>query len=137
MVLNLFRFKEVQNALQPKKKFGFKGKKSKSTAAPKSEESNEKSKSEDSKVGFDQEDIGFQLRNKYDEDIKVSRDEVNKKDVLLSNLTGCRIQILGNPSTLHMTSIKNCAIECGPVSTSVFIDECTNSEFHLACQQLR
>ncbi|KAF6715223.1 Tubulin-specific chaperone C [Oryzias melastigma] len=39
--------------------------------------------------------------------------------------------------TLHLKHISSCEILCGPVSTSVFVDHCSNSTLAFACQQLR
>jgi len=58
-------------------------------------------------------------------------------DVSLEKLSNCHVFIQGAPSTLHMSSIKNCTILTGPVSTSVFVDGCSNSKLIISCQQLR
>lgn len=64
-------------------------------------------------------------------------DEILRQDVLLSHLTNCKVRLFGSPSTLHLKHIDGCEILCGPVSSSVFIDECKNSTLAFPCQQLR
>ncbi|KAG9267924.1 tubulin-specific chaperone C [Astyanax mexicanus] len=64
-------------------------------------------------------------------------DEIQQRDVLLSHLTNCKVRLFGSPSTLHIKNIQNCQILSGPVSSSVFIDECSGSILGFACQQLR
>ncbi|GAB6021731.1 hypothetical protein CHUAL_004309 [Chamberlinius hualienensis] len=64
-------------------------------------------------------------------------EEVNGKDVEICRLKNCTVYIYGYPSTVHITGLKDCDIFLGPVSTSVFVDECESVKFNLACQQLR
>ncbi|KAK5851098.1 hypothetical protein PBY51_001917 [Eleginops maclovinus] len=68
--------------------------------------------------------------------IKTAED-IHKQDVLLTHLNNCKVRLFGSPSTLHMTHINNCEILCGPVSSSVFVDQCSNSTLAIPCQQLR
>nr|XP_018897184.1 PREDICTED: tubulin-specific chaperone C isoform X1 [Bemisia tabaci]XP_018897185.1 PREDICTED: tubulin-specific chaperone C isoform X1 [Bemisia tabaci]XP_018897186.1 PREDICTED: tubulin-specific chaperone C isoform X1 [Bemisia tabaci] len=60
-----------------------------------------------------------------------------QKDVSLSNLSNCTVRVCGSPSTVHITNIKDSTILIGPVSTSVFLDDCSNCDIAVACQQLR
>uniref|UniRef100_A0A1A8EGY0 Tubulin-specific chaperone C n=1 Tax=Nothobranchius kadleci TaxID=1051664 RepID=A0A1A8EGY0_NOTKA len=64
-------------------------------------------------------------------------EEILNQDVLLTHLTNCKVRLFGSPSTLHLKHIDSCEILCGPVSTSVFVDNCRNSILAVACQQLR
>ncbi|XP_056285904.1 tubulin-specific chaperone C [Pseudoliparis swirei] len=64
-------------------------------------------------------------------------EEIQKRDVLMTHLTNCKVRLYGSPSTLHLKHIDNCEILCGPVSSSVFIDHCRNSTLAVPCQQLR
>ncbi|TWW70776.1 C Tubulin-folding cofactor [Takifugu flavidus] len=64
-------------------------------------------------------------------------EEIQKRDVLLSHLTDCRVRLFGSPSTLHLKHIRGCEVLCGPVSSSVFVDQCSNSTLAFPCQQLR
>lgn len=64
-------------------------------------------------------------------------EEILKQDVLLTHLTNCKVRLYGSPSTLHIKHVSDCEILCGPVSSSVFVDHCTNSTLVFPCQQLR
>ncbi|CAG05493.1 unnamed protein product, partial [Tetraodon nigroviridis] len=66
-----------------------------------------------------------------------SSEEIQKRDVLLSHLSNCRVRLLGSPSTLHLKHIRGCEILCGPVSSSVLVDQCRDSTLAFPCQQLR
>lgn len=77
------------------------------------------------------------LKDKNDEHLKLESDEVNGRDIQLYNLENCQLDVFGNPSTVHIINCKNSKINIGPVSTSIFIDKCTNNVFQLFCQQLR
>lgn len=77
------------------------------------------------------------LIGKVGEKITIDAENVNKNDVLLSDLTKCTVHIYGTPNTLHMVKLTQCTILIGPVTTSVFVDDCNDSELAFACQQLR
>lgn len=64
-------------------------------------------------------------------------EEVWKQDVLLTHLTNCKVRLFGSPSTLHLKHIDGCEILCGPVCSSVFVDQCRNTTLAFPCQQLR
>ncbi|GAA6214503.1 tubulin-specific chaperone C [Lates japonicus] len=64
-------------------------------------------------------------------------EEIQKRDMLLTHLSNCKVRLLGSPSTLHLKHIDSCEILCGPVSSSVFVDHCRNSVLSFPCQQLR
>ncbi|KAL5499642.1 hypothetical protein EMCRGX_G011094 [Ephydatia muelleri] len=64
-------------------------------------------------------------------------DSISGQDVNLSKLTRCSLRLPETPSTLHMSELVGCTILCGPVSSSVFVDSCTDCTIVVACQQLR
>jgi hypothetical protein len=126
-------FRVLQDSLQPKKKFGFRGGKKKKTEK---KESVPKAAS----VAAPSVDLtidGFTLSDRKDEKIVVGRDDVASKDVSFRRLESCVVHVLGSPSTIHATQLKNCTVLCGPVATSVFVEDCVDTTFVLACQQLR
>ncbi|XP_074476283.1 tubulin-specific chaperone C isoform X1 [Sebastes fasciatus] len=88
-----------------------------------------------SKVDAPAEQCGFS--NMDNVSLTKTSEEINKQDVLLTHLTNCKVRLLGSPSTLHMKHIDTCEILCGPVSSSVFVDQCRNSILAVPCQQLR
>ncbi|XP_043917838.1 tubulin-specific chaperone C [Protopterus annectens] len=126
---------EKRDELMPKKKFAFKVRK-KEVSVPK-----EKSVLEcidgpkDKAMAPTMSVCGFS--NVASQNLVKFSDDVNSKDVLLSNLSDCTVKLFGAPSTLHIKNVINSKILCGPVATSVFVDECKDCVFVLACQQLR
>lgn len=130
------QFQEVQEQVKPKKKFGFKKSKQKTaTAAP-------VTAPDISNLSL-MDDPGYSssnscsLSNLTDQTVILTREQVEARDVSLDHLTNCRVEILGPPSTLHMSSLTSCTILSGPVSTSVFVDICSSSTLSISCQQMR
>ncbi|XP_037700753.1 tubulin-specific chaperone C [Choloepus didactylus] len=64
-------------------------------------------------------------------------EELHQRDVLLTELSNCTIKLYGNPNTLRLSNARNCTVFCGPVSTSVFLENCSGCVLTVACQQLR
>ncbi|ERL93786.1 tubulin-specific chaperone C [Dendroctonus ponderosae] len=136
------RAKELENNLLPKKKFGFKNKiklkdEEKSQGVDLVDFSNKPQNGSlsSSKVHDNNIECGF-----YDSANKVLSlcpDQVAKKDVSLEKLSNCTVYLKGFPSTLHLNNLDNCRIFSGPVSTSIFAENCNNSTLVIACQQLR
>lgn len=127
------KFSDLQDALKPKKKFGFKSDKKKLyQKQEKDHQAVVKDLTDHSKSGF-----GFTLENCSNQDIEVDCNDVEGKDVLLNNLSNCKITIKSNPITLHATNLSNCVLKCAPVQTSIYLEHCNNCQLSLACQQLR
>lgn len=84
-----------------------------------------------------QDHIQWTVQNRQHEEIVLSPDETNTKDITVSTLDSCLLQISGYPGSLQLSNLTNCVILCGPVSRSVFADKCTNCKFVFGCQQLR
>ncbi|KAI8820987.1 tubulin binding cofactor C-domain-containing protein [Fimicolochytrium jonesii] len=60
------------------------------------------------------------------------------KDYKLSNLTHCVVSILGTPiAALHATHLQHCLVITGPISGSLFIQDCVGCVFVVACRQFR
>ncbi|KAI5766868.1 unnamed protein product [Gulo gulo] len=64
-------------------------------------------------------------------------EELHQRDVLLTHLSKCTIKLYGNPNTLRLAKARSCTLLCGPVSTSVFLEDCSDCVLAVACQQLR
>jgi len=125
------KFSKLQDVLKPKKKFGFRRDKKKATLQAKKEDTLVKTASEVlTKVEF-----GVTYKDRTDEDICI--EEADGQDVMLSKLKNCRIVMMSNPVTLHMTHLENCTFLGGPVQTSIYMDDCNHCTLSLACQQLR
>ncbi|NXF37407.1 TBCC protein, partial [Nyctibius bracteatus] len=71
------------------------------------------------------------------EELELGPAELLQRDVVLSELRGCRVRLCGNPNTLRVRDCRGCTVLCGPVSTSVLVDGCSDCILVLACQQLR
>lgn len=130
------RAKALENVLLPKKKFSFKNK-VKETEDVKSfkdvrDEADSKPKP---KFGCIINTCGF--FDKKNESLRMSSTEILKKDVVVENLDTCTVVLQGSPSTLHLNYLKNCRVFTGPVSTSIFAENCENCILVIACQQLR
>lgn len=83
------------------------------------------------------EQFQWTVQNRQHEEIVLTPDEANNQDITVSMLESCLLQILGHPSSLQLSHLTNCVILCGPVSRSLFADNCTNCKFIFGCQQLR
>lgn len=70
-------------------------------------------------------------------ELQLAPAELLQRDVVLSHLTSCRVQLRGNPNTLLMRGCRDCRVLCGPVSTSALVEDCSGCLLALACQQLR
>ena len=120
---------KLQDALKPKKKFGFRRDKKKTNEAPK------QVLGKSTKVKQVAAEFGITFKDRIDEHFEI--DNVDGQDVMLSNLKNCRILMKANPVTLHMNRLENCTFLGGPVQTSIYLDECNHCTLSLACQQLR
>ncbi|XP_072265907.1 tubulin-specific chaperone C [Pyxicephalus adspersus] len=69
--------------------------------------------------------------------LSMGAQEIRQKDIQLSQLRDCTITLTGSPATLHLRDLNGCRVLCGPVSTSIFVDNCHNCLFAFSCQQLR
>lgn len=129
------RAHDLEKRLVPKKKFGFK---KKPKLVPKELVSNADEVDCTKKplsLSIIGNLCGFESRT--GENLSLEPEEIFKKDVTLRNLSKCIITLEGSPSTLHIKHLTNCLVLTGPVSTSIFIDNCTHCKFAMACQQLR
>lgn len=160
--LTLYDMKKYQTKLQdltdeinaleskflPRKKFGFKkidkykGQGDKLGDGTKSLENKEHKEGVKDETDFvkgseqlKEHDIGFY--DKKNETLELCNEDVHKKHVSISNIENCVIQIKGNASTVHMNNVRKSRVCVGPVSNSVFIDNCSDSQLFLACHQLR
>ncbi|ELU08613.1 hypothetical protein CAPTEDRAFT_191128 [Capitella teleta] len=119
--------------LIPKKKFAFKSKKKATSEKPVPQ--TQSVQATKPKVEVDMTDCRFteQSGRKLYKDSQ----ELQSKDVALSKLTDCDVLLDGSPSAIHISLLRNCRIFSGPVSSSIFVDDCVDCTFVLACQQLR
>ncbi|KAJ0060654.1 hypothetical protein NL108_016833 [Boleophthalmus pectinirostris] len=129
---------DARDEAMPKKKFTFRAR---SKATEKSEKTPTETPTQDTTTTdgggteTDTEQCGFS--NLSDANLTKTAEEIEKRDVLLTGLKNCKVKLLGSCATLHLKHIESCEILCGPVSGSVFVDQCRDSVLALACQQLR
>uniref|UniRef100_A0A672H9S0 Tubulin-specific chaperone C n=1 Tax=Salarias fasciatus TaxID=181472 RepID=A0A672H9S0_SALFA len=154
LFLNPYDLKKAQAALQklqasltasreeflPKKKFAFRTRTKAADKVPVQAEDAAPSPAEAGSTEVDRAaaasaQCGFS--NISNDCVTKTAEEIQKQDVLLTHLTNCKVRLFGSPSTLHLKHIDGCEILCGPVSSSVFIDQCRNSTLAFPCQQLR
>jgi len=141
---------ELETKLLPKKKFGFKNRRIIKKQSDKgvditdglkdlniSESIVNGSIKQNNKSSNKYGESACMLFGKMNEQLILDAENVNKNDILLSDLIRCTIRIYGTPSTLHMVNLKNCTILVGPVTSSVFAHNCDECVFAFACQQLR
>eukprot|EP00092_Neocalanus_flemingeri_P037704 GFUD01041050.1.p1 GENE.GFUD01041050.1~~GFUD01041050.1.p1 ORF type:complete len:358 (-),score=153.51 GFUD01041050.1:320-1336(-) len=131
------QFQAVQEKVKPKKKFGFKSRKQKTGQTTATvPDPGTVSVVGNGAAGYSSSN-SCSLSNLTSQVVVLTREQVMARDVSLEHLTDCRVEIHGPPSTLHMSTMTNCTILSGPVSTSVMVDGCTSSTLSFSCQQLR
>jgi hypothetical protein len=134
--------------LQPKKRFAFKARKKEAASAtegdaapvapaaegllasslPLKEEEEEGTLDSSRACGFS---------NLESQVLEKRGDELHQRDILLNELKDCTIKLYGNPNALRLAKAHGCRVLCGPVSTSVFLEDCRDCVLAVACQQLR
>ncbi|XP_053612559.1 tubulin-specific chaperone C isoform X1 [Plodia interpunctella] len=126
---------ELEERYVPRKKFGFTRKKLTNTH---SDKQNADETDCAGKKGTNKWDKNlFGLDSKENSVLMLENDELFQRDVALRNLKNCTVGLKGVMGTLHLTNLENCVILSGPVTTSVFVEKCTNCKIVAACQQLR
>lgn len=127
---------ELEDRYMPRKKFGFSRKK-----IPKSHTQKQDSLDENDASGkidsnkWDEKLFGFD--SKENQVLSIENEELYQRDVALRNLKNCTVVLQGVMATLHLTNLVDCIILSGPVTSSVFVDKCSNCKMVVACQQLR
>ncbi|ODM99699.1 Tubulin-specific chaperone C [Orchesella cincta] len=135
------QLKEKENEIIPKKRFGFKSKappipstNNEVINTPAADQS-EKAVSHASMLSKG--DNFFTIENIKQTTVRYTEDQLNGNDVLVKDSTDAVIILEGGPSTLRLANLRNCKLLCGPVRTSVFVDNVQESVLFLCCQQLR
>ncbi|KAG8176593.1 hypothetical protein JTE90_026842 [Oedothorax gibbosus] len=123
----------AQSDLIPKKKFAFKNKKKVQNGVKPAMEKVSSLVEPFSDVKICK--CGF--KDMVGENLVKFRDEIEKQDLGLHHLVDCTVKLYGAPSTIFISGLRNCRIFAGPVSTSVFVENCKDCTFVFACQQLR
>lgn len=126
---------EVRERLKPRKRFAFKSVRNARGADGDARPEGKSEPAPNFPAGAltDASTVGFQGRS--GETLMLS--EVSGKDTELDSLENCQVTIQCCPATLFARRLKNCRVRCGPVASSVFVEECEGCTFHVACHQLR
>lgn len=123
-------YEQMHEKLLPKKKFAFGKRATKSVVKAKVEDTFEPI----NKLKVYKEDYGF--RNCSNKNLKLTEDQTFSKDIALDLLKNCNVFICGTPSTVRISSLSMCRVfACA--STSIFVENCKDTIFVCASQQLR
>ncbi|KAG6423736.1 hypothetical protein SASPL_114139 [Salvia splendens] len=140
---------DASAAVAPKKKFSFKNKSSKKSAAPASDQKSEVvSEVEGNKIVPKLGKLGFMdsggapgFRNKDKEKLEMefNRGEVDGRngEFTLSNLRDCEVRLKGCLRALFVDNVVNCKVYVGAVMGSVLIEGAEGCVFVLASHQIR
>lgn len=138
------KFVTLQDSLKPKKKFGFKSKLKKNVCNQSTDIQSGTNSEKDAATSSVRETRSYEIINPNSKNmIVVPGQDVKGIDVNMNSLRQDKyfdkitVKILGSPATLHATNLDNVTVLCGPVRTSIFVENCTNCDFVVACQQLR
>lgn len=126
---------EKRSILLPKKKFAFKSRQKFNTKTDEEEQPTGVVKESLNSLTFKESSIGFTCHT--NEQLTLHEEQCTGQDINLSNLEDCTVFVYGSPSAMRIKNVINTTIFCGPVSRAVFVNNCLDSTFHLACQQLR
>lgn len=132
---------ERRQELQPKKRFAFKARKKDAAGAAQVDAAPGASAAPSPPLTKEEEAPGTSwacgFSHLESQDLEKRADELHQRDILLSDLTNCTVRLRGNPNTLRLAKARGCKVLCGPVSTSVFLEDCCDCILAVACQQLR
>lgn len=117
-----------------KKKFGFR---SKVEPAPAAALTAQKEEPPTKKKVTVPSHINWTVQNRTGEEITLTGEAVHHQDITMSNMVNCIIRIVGYPGSLQFSRFTNCIVVSGPVSRSVFADNCSGTKLSFGCQQLR
>lgn len=134
------RIEATKDKFLTKKKFNFRSKADASTTKEISTvdgATNNSSTKPLSTLNIIKDAFQWTVQNREHEEIVLSSNETNNNDITVSKLNNCLLHIFGHLSSLQLSHLTNCVILCGPVSRSVFADNCINCKFIFGCQQLR
>lgn len=127
------RLDDKKSQLCPKKKFGFRNK----TVEKPVQLMEILDETDSTSVDTSKKIFEFTASDKKNELIYIQGDDANHHDITIANLNSCILRIDGHPGSMHLKNIQNCLILSGPISRSVFAENCTSTTFAIACQQLR
>jgi len=131
---------DKRTTLMPRKKFAFKSKKIVDKPNP-SSQSIESTETKATKSGQTED-----LPTSVDSNERLSGQQSRiickaagtlSKDFSIAFLQFCTVYLCDKMEAMRINNLSNCNVYVGPVSTSIFIENCTNCCFGLASQQIR
>ncbi|XP_037817179.1 tubulin-specific chaperone C [Lucilia sericata] len=131
---------ETRIRLMPKKKFGFSGRKvtPKPALNPKLSLNDKLDSSEKLQTtASSQNVVNWTLSNLKNEYICLKEEQVNGKDITISSLKNCFVELQGPAGSVQISNCQDCTFLCGPIARSLFAEYCNNCALNVACQQLR
>ena len=123
----------MKEAIQPRKKFGF------------SKKINKEKKEDNINESLNKNENGNNFNNVLDEseaiiNLKNTEKLLKGKEAKnISRITNCedsKIELQTHFSCIYLKDNKNCVIKIGPVSSSIFVDNCTNCDLFLMGHQV-
>jgi len=135
-------FRKQVSLLEPPKKFSFKSRQAKTTSS--GAQSVQKSTNHGLK------DISNIIVHKQEQQqqeglVGLRGQKVHKgekdipsagSDYSLTDLEDCTVYLCAPISTLHIFRLRNCCIHCGPILSSVLLEDCNDCSFSFACRQV-
>lgn len=82
-------------------------------------------------------ELTYTFRNKTNETLMKLPGQIEGQPFDVSDLEGCTVMLLDHINQVQIDHLSNCRIFVGPSSESVFVRNCTNCVFTIACKQLR
>lgn len=61
----------------------------------------------------------------------------SERDLCIYNKVGETIEMHESPVSLTLRNLRGCTVRCGPVRTSVYMENCVDCRFSLAAPQMR
>ena len=63
--------------------------------------------------------------------------DINGIDFMIKDLHGCTVYLLDHTAQIQLDKCTNCKFFIGPIKGSIFIRDCKDCEFSVACSQFR
>ncbi|CAK4079406.1 unnamed protein product [Aphanomyces euteiches] len=82
-------------------------------------------------------ETNFTFKNKKDETLTKFPGQIQGQPFDLADLENCQVFLLDHCDQVQIDNLVNCRVYVGPCSESVFVRNCQNCFFTIACKQLR
>ncbi|KAG1692719.1 hypothetical protein DVH05_025197 [Phytophthora capsici] len=82
-------------------------------------------------------ELTYTFRNKKNETLMKLPGQIEGQPFDISDLEGCTVMLLDHINQVQIDNLSNCRVFVGPSSESVFVRNCSNCVFTIACKQLR